>query len=483
VPEDQVAIRSTGILGRRLTRARRPAALTAAAELPDSAVGQAFAEGAVLVTGGTGAIGRQVARWLAEQGTAQVTLWSRSGAKASGAARLAATLAAQGTAVQVLAGDVARRDQVSALLGWMDGHGPALTGVMHTAGINDDGVLDRMTPERLRNVLAPKAAGATYLDELTADRKLSAFVLFSSATAIFGGGGQGNYAAANTFLDALAEDRRRRGLAATSLAWGVWAGGGMAEADATVRSRVSRGPLKAMEPEPALRVMGQILTEPQTGDLGVMDVDWVQIGSQLGDLSQVPMMRELTDVHALVPAAAGPDSNAVAELLQLLAEQSPLEQERFLTDLVRGEVAAVLGHESADAVEAGAAFSDLGFDSLTAVELRNRLSIALARQLPATLVFDYPTPVGVAKYLRSELVPDAAEVTPEAAEEAEVRLALAEIPIALLRSAGLLESILQLSADPGDEAEPETETAGIAEMDVADLIRMARDRADADDLM
>ncbi|MCE0537504.1 SDR family NAD(P)-dependent oxidoreductase [Kineosporia rhizophila] len=473
VPEDAVAIRSTGINGRRLVRARRAAGLKAA-ELTETPVGEAFAKGTVLVTGGTGAIGMQVAQWLAEQNTAQVTLWSRSGARARGVAELAAKVAESGSTVQVLAGDVAQREHVQALLGWMGEHGPALTGVMHTAGVNDDGVLDRMTPERLGGVLAPKAAGAVHLDELTSD--LSAFVLFSSATAIFGGGGQGNYAAANTFLDALAEKRRLRGEVATSLAWGVWAGGGMAEADATVRNRVSRGPLKAMEPEPALRVMGQILTEDQTtaGDFGVMDVDWIQIAQQLGDLTQVPMMRELTDVHALVPASAGPDTNAIAELLQLLSEQTPLEQERFLTDRVRGEVAAVLGHESPDAVEAGASFSDLGFDSLTAVELRNRLSIALARQLPATLVFDYPTPLAVAKYLRSELVPDAAEVTPQDAEEAEVRAVLANVPIGLLRSAGLLQSILELAEPAAERAEPQEEAVSIEEMDVADLIRMAR---------
>ncbi|MBC3839540.1 SDR family oxidoreductase [Streptacidiphilus sp. 4-A2] len=191
-----------------------------------------------------------MADWLAETGTARVVLWSRSGPGAPGTARRAARLAARGTAVAVLAGDVARRDDVAGLLAWTAADGPALTGVMHTAGVVDDGVLAGMTPERLATVLAPKAGGAAHLDELTAGLDLSAFVLFSSATAVFGGGGQGNYAAANAYLDALAEQRRARGLAATSVEWGVWAGGGMAEADGEVRRRVGRGPLRAMDPRP-----------------------------------------------------------------------------------------------------------------------------------------------------------------------------------------------------------------------------------------
>nr|WP_236655573.1 type I polyketide synthase [Streptacidiphilus carbonis] len=480
--EDQVAVRATGVLARRLVRARSPLGVAGSAGLSGSPVGTNLTRGSVLVTGGTGAIGGQVADWLGESGTARVVLWSRSGPGAPGVARRAARLAEGGTAVAVLAGDVAQRTDVAGLLSWMAADGPALTGVMHTAGVVDDGVLEGMTATRLGGVLAPKAGGAVHLDELTADQDLSAFVLFSSATATFGGGGQGNYAAANAFLDALAENRRGRGLVGTSVAWGVWAGGGMAEADSTVRGRVGRGPLRAMDPELALRVLGQALRAAD-GVLSVMDVDWALAASAMGDLRQVPLLRELPDVRELVPAAgAGPEPVALGELITRLAAETPAEQDRILTDLVRAEVAAVLGHESADSVGAEQAFTDLGFDSLTAVELRNRLSMATARRLPATLIFDYPTPAGLARYLKAELLPTLGVSGSENGEEAELRKVLSSVPLSLLRSAGLLDSLLALAGATDGEPGPDEEAVGIEEMDVADLIRIARDRAGSEDL-
>jgi acyl carrier protein len=286
---------------------------------------------------------------------------------------------------------VARRDDVAGLLEWLAADG--LTGVMHTAGVLDDGVLDRMSPVRLGNVLAAKAGGAAHLDELTADLDLSAFVLFSSAAATFGGGGQGNYAAANAYLDALAENRRGRGLAATSLAWGAWAGGGMAQADATVQHRVGGGPTRALDPDVALQVLGQVLEDGEAG-LTVSDIDWAQIAAGLSDPEQVPFLRELPDIRALVPAggAAVPESRPAGELVVRLTGRAPAEQLQILTDLVRSEAAAVLHHPTPEAVEADRAFSEVGFDSLTAVELRNRLSALAGVRLPATLIFDYPTP-------------------------------------------------------------------------------------------
>jgi len=484
--EDQVAIRAVGVLGRRLVRAPRPIVMTGSAGLADSPVGKGFSQGSVLVTGGTGAIGGQVADWLGELGTARVVLWSRSGPAATGIARRAARLAESGTAVVVLAGDVARRADVAGLLGWMAAEGPALTGVMHTAGVVDDGVLDGMSAPRLGGVLAPKAGGAVHLDELTAGLDLSAFVLFSSATSTFGGAGQGNYAAANAFLDALVENRRGRGLVGTSVAWGVWAGGGMAEADSAVRRRVGRGPLKAMDPQLALQALGQVLAAAD-GVLSVMDVDWAQAASGMGDPSQVPLLRELPDVRGLAPAAgAGPEPVALGELITRLAAQPPAEQDRILTDMVRAEVAAVLGHDSPDAIGAGQAFTDLGFDSLTAVELRNRLSMATSQRLPATLIFDYPTPAGLARYLKAELLPSlggsGSGSGDENDEEAELRKVLSSVPLGLLRSAGLLESILQLAKAADGEPEPDEESVSIEDMDVADLLRIARDRAGSEDL-
>ena len=390
--EDQVAIRAGGVLARRLARAPR-AGDDQAGRVPWAP------RGTVLLTGGTGAIAGQVARWLAGRGTPRAVLASRSGPGAVGAAALAAELAGAGTAVAVLAADVADRAQVAGTLAWTGRGGPPLAAVMHTAGVLDDGVLDRLDTTRLATVLAAKAAAAAHLDELTGD--LDAFVLFSSAAATFGGAGQGNYAAANSFLDALAENRRARGLAAVSVAWGPWAGGGLAQASEAVRQRVRRGALPAMDPALALGALGQAIDGPDAA-VAVMDVDWPQFAAAPG-ASQAPFLRDLPEIRELGrdPGAGTSDGPGDGELFRQLAGRPPTEQARMLTDLVRTQAAAVLGHASPDAVPAARAFGELGFDSLTAVELRNRLAAATGLRLPATLVFDFPTPQLLAGYLRT----------------------------------------------------------------------------------
>ncbi|HEV2639827.1 MAG TPA: type I polyketide synthase [Actinocrinis sp.] len=412
--EDQVAIRAAGILGRRLVRAPRPVGA------PQTAVMEAFSQGTVLVTGGTGAIGGHVGGWLAERGTARVVLWSRSGPNAPTTPGVAARLAEAGTSVAVLSGDVAVRDDVAGVLRWIAADGPALTGVLHTAGVLDDGVLDRMSPARLGTVLAAKAGGAAHLDALTADLDLSAFVLFSSAAATFGGGGQGNYAAANAYLDALAEHRRGRGLAGTCLAWGAWAGGGMAQADATVQHRVGSGPTRALDPDLALLVLGQALAGGEAG-LTVSDFDWAQIAAALGDPKRAPLLRDLPDLQNLAPtdawgSAAGEQAGgaaARAELAGLPAE----EQDRRLRALVRGHVARVLGHGAGDEVGDLTPLRDLGFDSLTAVEFRNTLAAVTGLALPTTLIYDHPTIAALTAYLREEIAPAAADPLAQLAED------------------------------------------------------------------
>ncbi|HEV2634961.1 MAG TPA: SDR family NAD(P)-dependent oxidoreductase [Actinocrinis sp.] len=395
--EDQVAIRDAGMLGRRLVRAA-PAVTPAAGA-------RWSPRGTALVTGGTGAIGARVAHWLAERGAERIVLSSRSGAHAAGAGKLAADLAEAGSTAVVLAADVADRADIAGLLRTIAADGPQLRTVIHTAGVVDDGVLDRLDAARFAAVLAAKAGGAAALDDLTAGLDLDAFVLFSSSAGTFGGGGQGNYAAANAFLDALAQNRRGRGLPAVSLAWGPWAGGGMAQAGEAVRQRLDRGLLQAMAPDLALKVLGQALDDAgSTGVLTVMNVDWAQAVARMGSLRQVPFVRDLPEVRALPAGDAAAETAVDSDLGRRLAALDRAAQEQLLTDLVRTEAAAVLGHASASAIDADRAFSDVGFDSLTAVELRNRLTGRSGLSLSATLVFDYPTPRALAEHLRAELL-------------------------------------------------------------------------------
>ena len=301
--EDEVAIRAAGIMARRLVRAPLPAG-----------AGESWVpRGSVLVTGGTGAVGGHLARWLAGQGAPRVVLAGRSGPAAPGAAARAADLATAGTGAEVIACDVGVRGDVAGLLARIAAGGPPLSAVMHTAGVLDDGVLDALGPERLTSVLAAKAGGAAYLDELTAGLDLEQFVLFSSSAVTFGGPGQGNYTAANAFLDALAQRRAGLGLAGLSVAWGPWAGGGVAQANEAVVQRLRRGPLPEMDPGLAVKALGQALAG-RDSLLAVMDVDWAVFAAAPGALA-APFLRDLPDIIELAREAAAGSGGPAAEAL------------------------------------------------------------------------------------------------------------------------------------------------------------------------
>ncbi|HEY7147659.1 MAG TPA: SDR family NAD(P)-dependent oxidoreductase, partial [Streptosporangiaceae bacterium] len=398
--ETQVAVRGPGVLARRLVRATLPR---------EDARGWA-PQGAVLVTGGTGAVGGHVGRWLAGAGASHLVLVSRSGPPAAGAALLAAELAGlaqPGAQVSVLAGDVGERPQAAGLLDWVKAAGPPLAGIFHAAGVLDDGMLDGLDAARLARVLTVKASGAQWLDELTADTDLGAFVLFSSAAATLGSAGQGNYAAANAYLDALAHARRGRGQPGLSVAWGSWGGGGLAQA-ARVRRRLRRGGIAEMDPGLAVRALEQALAGADTA-LTVLDADWAQLAG--GPAGPPPLLLELPEVARMAsPNGRAGLGGASSELAGRLAALPEAEQVKTLTGVIRAEAAAVLGHASADAVAAGRVFRDLGFDSLTSVELRNRLAALTGLRLPVTLVFDYPTPVAVAQFVRARLAGERADI-------------------------------------------------------------------------
>ncbi|WP_460073178.1 type I polyketide synthase [Streptomyces sp. YKOK-I1] len=388
--EDQVAVRGSGLFARRLERAA----------LPDPAPALWTPTGTVLVTGGTGGVGAQVARRLARNGVGHLLLVGRRGPDAPGAAELEAELTGLGARVTLAACDAADRDQLAALLAAVPGDQP-LTAVVHAAGVLDDGVLDGLTPERAETVLRPKVAAALHLHELTRDLELDAFVLFSSLAGTLGGPGQGSYAAANAFLDALARQRHADGLPATSVAWGAWGGGGLAAGE--TGERLARAGMPAMEPESALTGLQQAVSAGEPV-LALADVRWETYAFAHSDRAP-RVLADLPEVRAALaargaPVADGGDANALTGRLAGLAYD---DQRRELLALVRTLAAAALGYAGADQVDEERAFRDLGFDSLTAVALRNTLAESTGLRLPVTLVFDHPTSLALAAKLHEDL--------------------------------------------------------------------------------
>ncbi|MGK5549142.1 type I polyketide synthase, partial [Streptomyces sp. URMC 127] len=420
--EPQFAVRGQDVLVPRLVKA--PEAAAAAA--PD------LAGGTVLVTGASGSLGALVARHLvAEHKVRRLLLASRRGAEAPGAAELEAELAGWGAEVRWAACDVSDRDAVARMLDGLGGSlgstgandsgssggsgGHSLSAVVHTAGVLDDGVVGSVTPERMREVFRPKVDAVLNLHECTREMDLAAFVVFSSVAGMVGSAGQASYAAANSFLDAFASYRRREGLPGISLAWGVWEQSGamtdgLAEAD---RARMARSGVLPLPPEEGLRLFDAALAS----DKAVLAPVRVDTGAlRAGEAPAV--LRALVPAAArrTVHAAAVPPASSLAERLEGLPEA---ERDKAVLDLIRAEVAAVLGHASDRTVRPEHAFQDLGFDSLTAVELRNRLTKATGLRLPATLVFDYPTPALLARHVLAE--------TAGAAEPALVDSLLADL--------------------------------------------------------
>ncbi|WP_432045360.1 type I polyketide synthase [Streptomyces asiaticus] len=400
--EDQLAIRASGTLARRLRRAGA------------SRSGERWQpRGTVLITGGTGGVGAQIARGLVDEGAEHVVLVSRRGPEAPGAAALEAELTARGARVTVAACDVADREALAHLLNQVtrDDADHPLTAVVHAAGALDDATVDALTPERIEAVLRPKVAGARLLHELTRDLDLDldAFVLISSIAGTVGAAGQGNYAAASAYLDALAQLRRADGLPATSLAWSAWAGGGMV--DGEMADQLRRRGAPPIDGVRALELLRQTVARSD-GFLVAADIDWGRFAPALSATRPLPLLADLPEASGTWQDPAGAEreeAGGAAALRTRLTELGPADRHTALVELVSEQAAAALGYADAGAVETGRAFKELGFDSLTAVDLRNRLNAATGLRLPVTLVFDYPTADDLAVLLREELLPSGGE--------------------------------------------------------------------------
>ncbi|MFF1699822.1 SDR family NAD(P)-dependent oxidoreductase, partial [Streptomyces sp. NPDC058257] len=400
--EPEVAVREGVVWVPRLVRVA----------VPEAAVEEGgWGEGTVLVTGALGGLGRIVSRHLAERhGVRDLLLVSRRGEQSPGADELRTEIEKLGTGVRIAACDAADREALASLIAEV---GSDLTAVVHVAGVLDDGVVTSLTPERLDTVLRPKVGAALNLHELTSGLDLSAFVLFSSAAGVLGSAGQANYAAANVFLDALAQHRRAQGLPATSLAWGLWA----QESDMTGKldtgdlGRMARGGVAPLTSEEGLALLDTAVgsVEELPAVLVPLRLDAASLRAGAGADGLQPVFSKLVRTpvrragRALGQAGNGSAASDGPTLAQRLADLSDEERQRTLLELVRGNVAMVLGHSGAEAVGATRGFLELGVDSLTAVELRNQLNSLSGLRLPATLIFDYPSPAALAAHLDESL--------------------------------------------------------------------------------
>ncbi len=435
--------------------------------MPDQ-TSDALGAGTVLITGGTGMAGAVLARHVVHRyGVGHVVLASRRGDRAEGAGELVAELTQAGAEVQVVACDVADRDAVAALLAGLPAQYPPLTAVIHAAGMIDDAVITSLTPDRIDTVLAAKADGAWNLHELTRDLNLSMFVIFSSLAGTVGSPGQGNYAAANAFLDGLATHRRAAGLPAVSMAWGFWE---------QALTRMSHSGVAAMTTDQALELFDTALIVNHPTVVAAL-LDRTALANATLSTRLPPLFTDLVrhPLRRLVTTEATAVKSALAQRLHGLTLD---QQHDLLLDLVRSHIAVVLGHSNPQTIDPDRAFQELGFDSLTAVEMRNRLKTTSGLALSPTLIFDYPNSAALAGYMHRELVATPEQHSPAAAPgEVEIQRVVGSIPVKRLRQAGVLELLLALANEADGNAQAAvravTTEKDIADMDLDDLVNAA----------
>jgi polyketide synthase 12 len=469
LPVTAFDVRRAGAALRYLSQARHTGKVVLT--MPD-----AWASGTVVITGGTGMAGSALARHVvANHGVRQLMLLSRRGPDAQGAAELVAELGAVGAVVSVVACDAADREALAKVLSDIPVQYP-LSAVIHAAGVLDDAVVTSLTPDRLDAVLRAKVDAAWNLHELTSDLGVSAFVLFSSMAGLVGSSGQANYAAANSFLDGLAVHRRAHGLPAISLGWGLWdQSSSMTGALASVDfARFARDGIVAMSSAEALQLLDTAMAVDEPFLLPAR-IDTTALRAKYDSGTLPPMFVDLINARARRQVddslAAAKSKSALLQRLEGLPED---DQQAVLLDLVRSHIATVLGNSSPEAIDPDKAFQELGFDSLTAVEMRNRLKAATGLALSPTLIFDYPNSAALAGYFRQELVGASTESTPQVAPgEVEIQRVVASIPVKRLRQAGVLDLLLSLANETDGDGAAENREKDIAAMDLDDLVNAA----------
>ncbi|WP_273942222.1 type I polyketide synthase [Kutzneria chonburiensis] len=453
--EDQLAVRSNGVWARRLAHA------------PATSPGEWKPSGTVLITGGTGAIGGAVARWLAEQGGCSLALISRRGSDAPGAAELAADLT--GTPYRIIAADVADHAAMAQVLKDVTAELGPVRSVFHAAGVPQSTPLEDMTSDEFRAVVSAKIDGARVLDELLDE--LDAFVVFSSIAAVWGSSRSGAYAAGNAYLDALVEQRRARDAAGTSVAWGFWGDGGMVDAEtAPLLRRIGLVPLS---PQDGIAALHLALANDDVA-VAVAEVDWEPFAATYTAARPRPLIEGLEEVRQ-VGESAPPAESVPAEVFrrQMLALESA-QRLTVMTDLVRAEAAAQLGWDDPEHIQPHRAFKDLGLDSLASVGLRKRLDGKTGLTTPVTLAFDHPTPAEAAAFLLELLLPDGDRSVSVEDELDRLETALAGSAAASVVRARItmrLSSILARWKENGpSEADEETADEGLADASDDELL-------------
>ncbi len=419
-------------------------------------------QGTVLITGGTGTLGAVFAEHLVRgYGVRHLLLVSRSGAAAAGAGELHQRLTGLGAQVTISACDVSDPGQLGALLEAIPAR-HRLSAVIHAAAVLDDAVIGELTGEQLETVLAAKADAAWHLHHLTRDAELDAFVVFSSAAGVMGNAGQANYAAANAFCDALAYHRRHRHQA-TSLAWGYWQGTGLtAQLSSTEQTRLTRGGLVPISTDHGLALFDAALSQQQPY-LIPCPVNASALARQARQQTLPAILSALTRARPQAATAAGPNTLAAQ-----LAAQTPDKQLHTLTTLVTTATATVLAHPDPGALDTERPFKDLGIDSLTALELRNTLTTQTGLSLPATVIFDQPTPAALASHIHRQIGADGDIGQAGDPRDSEIYRLIASIPVKQLREAGILDMLLGM-VGRGQHSQPDR-TEDVANMNLDELL-------------